>query len=465
MKKKKELKSEEIEIKSIAHKGLALGKTDEGMVVLTKSAIPGDRVEVRLHKKRKGVWMGLFTKTLRDSPHKVDPICTHFTICGGCSWQNLSYAEQLNQKETIVKDAMQRIAKIDIRMMETILSANPIFYYRNKLEYTFSNHKWIVDREAQEVDPTHALGFHRPESFFKIVDISKCHLQIDISNQIRNEIKTLASNSNLAFYDIKEHKGLLRNLIIRTNHLDQVMMSLIIAADQENEVADLLEEVKIKFPSIISMYVGFNQKRNDSLFEVKFKKIYGEDYLIERLHHVQFYISPKSFFQTNTKQAEHLYGLVAEYANLNGTQTVYDLYCGVGSIGIYLAKDAAQIIGVEEVAEAIIDAKRNATLNQLNNTHFYTGDAKEIVTETLFERHGHPDLIIVDPPRAGLHEDLIQTLLQISSPKIIYVSCNPATQARDLLLFSQLYKVIRMRPVDMFPHTNHVECIALLERI
>ncbi|MGB3131984.1 MAG: 23S rRNA (uracil(1939)-C(5))-methyltransferase RlmD, partial [Saprospiraceae bacterium] len=259
------------------------------------------------------------------------------------------------------------------------------------------------------------------------------------------------------------HTGLLRNLIIRTNSSGEVMLSLIIGSNTEDKVINLLSQIQEKFSSIKSIFVGFNQKRNDSLFEVNFKNIYGENYLIETLNHVKFYISPKSFFQTNTKQAELLYSLVEDFAQLKGTETIYDLYCGVGSIGIYLAKNAKTIIGVEEIEDAILDARKNASLNQLENTHFYTGDAKLIVNESLFEKHGEADLIIVDPPRAGLHEDLIKTLLNIAAKKIIYVSCNPATQARDLLLLCEKYHVTRTKPVDMFPHTNHVECIAALE--
>ena len=463
MKKKKELKSADIEIKAIAHKGMALGKTSEGMVVLTKNAVPGDHVEVRLHKKRKGVWLGLFTKIISPSPHRVAPLCQHFSVCGGCSWQDLKYEEQLHQKETIVRDAIQRIAKIDASVIEPIVGAKDTFYYRNKLEYTFSTYKWKIEKDEDISSPQNALGFHRPESFFKIVDIEKCHLQIDISNQIRNTIKQLAAAEDLSFYDIKNHTGLLRNLIIRTNSSGDVMLSLIIGSNTEEKVINLLSQIQEKFSNIKSIFVGFNQKRNDSLFEVNFKNIYGENYLIETLNHVKFYISPKSFFQTNTKQAELLYSLVEDFAQLKGTETIYDLYCGVGSIGIYLAKNAKTIIGVEEIEDAILDARKNASLNQLENTHFYTGDAKLIVNESLFEKHGEADLIIVDPPRAGLHEDLIKTLLNIAAKKIIYVSCNPATQARDLLLLCEKYDVTRTKPVDMFPHTNHVECIAALE--
>lgn len=463
MKKKKELQRVEIEIKAIAHKGMSLGKTTDGMVVLTKGAVPGDKVEVRLHKKRKGVWNALFSHITEPSMYRVDPLCEHFSLCGGCSWQHLIYAEQLNQKQTIVRDALSRIAKVDVTNMEPIMGADPTFYYRNKMDYTFSTHKWHISKE----DPSEsslAIGFHRPESFYKVVDIQKCHLQIDISNQIRNYIADRAVFYNLAYYNIKEHNGLLRNLIIRTNHLSEVMLILVVSATDDTLLRELLDEVLSKFPKIVSCYLAFNQKKNDTLYDVPMQLYYGHKYLLEKLHHVEFYISPKSFFQTNSSQAQNLYALVKEYAALTGGETVYDIYCGVGSIGIYLANMAKKIIGIEEVPDAVIDAKLNASLNQLTNCHFFTGDAKLVATQEFFAEHGAPDLLIVDPPRVGIHETLVETLIHIAAPRIIYVSCNPATQARDVVLLSALYDVIRIRAVDMFPHTNHVESVILLKR-
>lgn len=455
----------EVEITGLAHKGAAVGRTDEGLVVFVKDAVPGDRVKAMLSRKRKGVWFGNLEEVIRYSIHRTSAICQHFGICGGCSWQNLVYSEQLHQKEKLVKDALVRIGKVDEQLIETILPAPQTEYYRNKLEYTFSNNRWLTKGEMDDVqDQTSklALGFHRPGIFYKIVDILKCHLQIDSSNQIRNFIKQYAINTHLEFYDIKNQTGFLRNLIIKSNTQQEIMCILVIWQEEVDIITELVSQLTTGFKEIISIFIVINSKKNDSLFDLNFQKKYGADYLMEHLDHAKFLIGPKSFFQTNPQQAAALYRLVADYANLQGHEIIYDWYCGVGSIGIYLAKDAAKVIGIEEVAEAIEDAKVNATANELNNCYFYVDDVKDADIANFIQQHGAPDLLIIDPPRAGLHPKVVEQIIALSPPKIIYVSCNPSTQSRDILLLSENYKIEKIKPVDMFPHTNHVESVALL---
>ncbi|MDQ3140838.1 MAG: 23S rRNA (uracil(1939)-C(5))-methyltransferase RlmD [Bacteroidota bacterium] len=466
MRKKKEAAICEVEITGLGHKGTAVGRTDEGMVVFVQGAVPGDRILVALLKKRKGVWLGKTREVLRYSEHRTEARCQHFGVCGGCSWQNLLYKEQLHQKEIIVRDAFTRIAKTHIGQFEPILEAPEEFEYRNKLEYTFSVHRWLTQEDMQSDEPrirTGALGFHRPGIFDKIVNIEHCHLQGNLSNDIKNYIRLFAEKNQLSFYDIRNHTGFLRNLIIRVNLHNEILLVLVVSVADQDQLTDLFIELQHKFPQINSAWKVVNSKRNDSLYDLNFEKIFGSDYIIESLHDVAFNISPKSFFQTNTRQAVRLYDLVKSYAALKGNEIVYDLYCGVGSIGIFLAREAKFIIGVEEIAEAIEDAKQNAQLNKLTNCHFVHGDAKNIFNEELIARFGRPDVLILDPPRVGLHSDLILQILEIKADRIVYVSCNPATQARDVSLLLEKYDLVKIRPVDMFPHTNHIESVAQLK--
>lgn len=455
----------EVEISGIAHKGAAVGRTDEGMVVFVEGVIPGDRVQVELKRKRKGSWQGHLLQIIRSSKYRINPVCSHFGICGGCSWQNLDYREQLQQKETLVKDVLTRIAKVQPELIEPIFPATNTEFYRNKLEFTFSKYKWLTAEQLNQelaAEDKLALGFHRPGNFTKIVDIEKCYLQSELSNEIRNWIKEYSIKKTLSFYDIKEQTGFLRNLIIRSNAKNEYLCILSIGHEDTSAVFELSEELKQRFNQIKSFYVILNSKKNDSLFDLSFQKIFGDVYLTEYLDHVKFLIGPKSFFQTNSQQAITLYRIVAEFANLSGAEVIYDLYCGVGSIGIYLAAKAAVVVGVEEIAEAIEDAKLNARINELSNCHFYVSDTKNINLESIIEKHGCPDLIIVDPPRVGLHEEVIEKIIGLKAIKLIYVSCNPATQARDLLLLNEAYEIVKIKPVDMFPHTNHIESVALL---
>ena len=461
--KRKPRKQVQIEIVGLAHKAYALGKTAEGLVVFTKHVVPGDQALVELTRKRNGVWLANVKELLHQSKDRVEPKCKHFGICGGCSLQNLSYDAQLIQKEKIVQDAITRIGKLKPKLFEPILAADPIFYYRNKLEFTFSELRWKTQEEMNSEEfSTPALGFHRPESYHKVVDITECHLQWTKTNEIRNWLKAYALEHDLSFYNVKEHKGWLRNVFFRTNRQGQIMMCLSVSNQNDEPLFALLNAIQRQFPELCSIFYTINTKLNDAWADLELKHFYGEKVLRENLDHAVFEIGPKSFFQTNTSQAERLYKLVAEYAELKGTECVYDLYCGVGSIGIFLAQSCKTIIGVEEIPEAIEDAKRNAQLNQFNHCHFYTGDAKMVLTEEFRSKNPSPDVVILDPPRTGLHADVIQQVLQMNAQKIIYVSCNPATQARDLALLNEAYELAKLRAVDMFPQTNHIESVAQL---
>ncbi|MBK7797960.1 MAG: 23S rRNA (uracil(1939)-C(5))-methyltransferase RlmD [Saprospiraceae bacterium] len=464
---RKSIKTVELNITGVGHKGMAIGRTPEGMVVFVKGGIPGQKALVSLSKKRKGVWQGRIEEILEESAHQVPAFCSHFGICGGCSWQSLDYSEQLRQKEILVRDALIRIAKVEQTSFEPILAAPDQKYYRNKLEFTFSTHRWLsreeIDNDQSKLNKN-ALGFHRPESFDKVVDINQCFLQDEISNQIRNEVRSYSLQNGLSFYDIRTHSGLLRNMIIRTNMKSEVMMVLSASEYDHDKILPLFNHLQNQFPKIISAHLAINIKKNDSWFDLECKKIFGLESLPETLDHVHFNIGPKSFFQTNTRQTVNLYKLIEEYAQLSGSEIVFDVYCGVGSIGIFLARHASKVIGIEEIPAAIEDAQKNAQINHQDNLVFHTGDARALLNEEMIQNYGIPDVLVVDPPRVGLHPEVVQSILKFAPKRIVYVSCNPATQARDIALMNESYYVKKIRPVDMFPHTNHVEAVALLER-
>jgi 23S rRNA (uracil1939-C5)-methyltransferase len=461
---RKKLKQVELEITGIAHKGAAVGRTADGMVVFIKDVVPGDRVSALLTKKLKGTWQGRLEEIIRPSTFRIQPDCKHFGVCGGCSWQQLDYNHQLIHKEKLVADSLIRIGKINPEKIESILPAPEIFFYRNKLEFTFSTQKWFeekkVDNDSNE--SREALGFHRPGIFYKVVDIEKCHLQIDISNNIRNELRSWCLKNKIAFYNIRNHEGILRNLIIRSNTEGQIMCILIIASPVSEIIKQLIDHLTSNYKEIVSFYTIVNEKMNDSYYDLTYQKHFGEDYLTQQLNHVKFLIGPKSFFQPNPGQAANLYSQVAAFAQLTGKEIVYDWYCGVGSIGIYLAKNAARVIGIEEIPEAINDAHLNADANGLDNCYFEVCSTDNINIENMIQQHGSPDVMIVDPPRAGMNPLVIEHIKQLKPLRLIYVSCNPATQARDILLLSEFYQTEKVKPVDMFPHTNHVESVALL---
>jgi 23S rRNA (uracil1939-C5)-methyltransferase len=457
----------EVDVVDLGDKGLAIAKDTSGRVYLLEGLVPGDKALIRAYKKRKGIILANSISLLSASSSRTSPFCAHFGVCGGCKWQHLQYETQLQFKQKTVIDAMQRIGHLNIGEVLPIARAESLSHYRNKLEYTFSDRRWLTSAEIQsEETPVerNALGFHRPGAFDKIVQIEACHLQDSFGDQIRNAIFAYAIQHQLTFYNLKGHSGYLRNLILRNSSLGEWMVCLIVAQDEPEALSALLDFIKNEFPQISSLQYAINKKRNDSIYDLHFVNYAGKDHIIEQLGNVRYRISAQSFFQTNPAQAKVLYDITRSFAGLSGKETVYDLYCGTGSIGLYLADAAAQVIGIEEVEAAIADAKRNKDINQIDNAHFYTGDVRFLLDQALISKHGRADVIVCDPPRAGMHDQVLFSLLEIAAPRLVYVSCNPSTQARDLAILSRDYDIVRMQPVDMFPHTAHVENVALLEK-
>jgi 23S rRNA (uracil1939-C5)-methyltransferase len=456
---------EQIEMTGIADRGRAIGRTDEGMVVFVEDAVPGDVVDVELFKEKSGYAEGRAVQIRKFSEDRVSPFCEHFGICGGCKWQNLSYEAQVQQKELVVKNAMLRIGKTVIKQFLPIVPCEENRFYRNKLEFAFSNKRWLTKEEIKVGTNNYenVLGYHRAGAFDKIVPINYCYLQKDPSNDIRNTLLDIAIEQQLTFFDLKAGNGFLRHIMLRITMLDEIMLIVSFYHEDEAKRIAYLGEIKARLPQISSLQYCINPKENDFILDLDIHTYNGKSYIEEDLRDIRFRIGPKSFFQTNTKQAERLFDTVVGFAELDGTQNVYDLYTGIGSIALYIAKYCKQVVGIEEVASAIEDAKDNAARNGLNNTAFYAGDVKEVLSPAFAEKHGRPDLIITDPPRAGMHSDVIDFLLLLEAPRIVYVSCNPATQARDFKLLSGKYTVLKLQPVDMFPHTHHIETVALLE--
>lgn len=418
-------------------------------------------------KNKKSYAEGKAMKVITPSPDRVTPFCEHFGICGGCKWQMLPYEKQLEYKQIQVNDQLTRIGHLELPDTEPIAGSGQQRYYRNKLEFTFSELSYLTREEIEaagdeEIKRKPALGFHAPGMFDKIVDIQTCHLQPEPTNKIKNLLRSLTLQHQLPYYDHRKQEGWLRNVIIRVATTGEVMVNLVVHHERE-ELKMILDTLLQEVPEITSLHYTINGKLNDTIYDQKVHTYHGKGYIEEYLEDFRFKISPKSFFQTNTKQAERLYQITRDFAALTGKEVVYDLYCGTGSIGIFLSKGAQKIIGIEAVPDAIEDAKLNADWNGLEHCRFYAGDVADIATDAFFEEHGRPDVIITDPPRAGMHEKLIQQLLRMRAPRVVYVSCNPATQARDLQLLDEAYKVIRLQPVDMFPHTHHIENVALLE--
>lgn len=472
MRKKRNVVLEDLQVMSYAAGGKSIAKVD-GKVIFIEGAVPGDIVDVRLSKNKKDWAEGKAIRIKSLSKERVSPFCAHFGVCGGCKWQMLPYAQQLAYKQEEVAQQMKRIGKINLPEMQPIAGSAETTHYRNKLEFTFSAKKYFTDAEMKAMPIPEdgprglpsipALGFHVPGSFDKVIDIDTCHLQAEPSNAIRNTLRQYALDKGYSFYDIRNHVGLLRNLLIRICTTGDIMVNLVFGEDDKVAREDLMQMLKDKFPMITSLYYTVNTKFNDSLHDQHPVCYHGKPYAIEQLGELKFKVGPKSFFQTNSKQAKQLYDITKSFAELNGTQVVYDLYCGTGSIGIYVSDLAQKVIGVEVIAEAIDDAKENAALNQINNTAFFAGDAAEICDDAFFALHGRPDVIITDPPRAGMHAKLVEQILQMEAPVVVYVSCNPATQARDLQLLAEKYEVTAIRPVDMFPHTHHIENIVQLK--
>lgn len=454
-----------VEMTGIADKGLCVGRHEGGKVVFVENAAPGDVADVRVFKRTKAYYLASPVLFHRYSVDRVQPFCSHYGVCGGCKWQHLGYEAQLRHKTQVVQDALQRIGKVEVGEWLPMLGAQSDTFYRNKLEFAFSNKRWLTVEELEQglEKDADVLGFHRPGAFDKVLDIEKCWLQPEPSNAIRNGIKAIALAQGLSFYDLKGQHGLLRNLMLRITSLGEVMALISFGESQPEQIKGLLDEVLRQFPQITTLCYCINTKSNDTIYDLEVLTHHGKGYVEEMLGAVKFRIGPKSFFQTNTAQATRLYDVVVDFAQLQGHENVYDLYTGIGSIALYVARRCKKVVGIEEIEAAIDDARENAALNQIENVAFYAGDVRHMLTNEFARQHGRPDLLITDPPRAGMHPDVVRMLLELESPRIVYVSCNPATQARDVQLLGEKYDVLKVQPVDMFPHTHHMESVALLQ--
>ncbi|HEY4786277.1 MAG TPA: 23S rRNA (uracil(1939)-C(5))-methyltransferase RlmD [Bacteroidales bacterium] len=455
-----------IEVTDIAAEGKAIAKI-EGMVIFIPYVVPGDVLDVQVTKKRKNYMEALPVTFHKYSEQRQVPVCEHFGVCGGCKWQNLPYDQQLFHKQKQVADNLVRIGKLEIPGISPILPSDQSEFYRNKLEFTFSNNRWLTKEEIDSELPfdRHALGFHIPEKFDKILDIKKCWLQRDPSNSIRDEIKRFAIENGIPFFDLRSLTGFMRSLFIRTANTGELMVILSFFQDQEVFLKIMLNHIAEKFPEITSLMYVINQKVNDTITDQDIILFKGKDHIIEEMEGLKFKVGPKSFYQTNSEQAYKLYKVARDFARLTGDEIVYDLYTGTGTIANFVAHKAKKVIGIEYVPEAIEDARENSRFNDITNTDFYAGDIKDVLNQGFIERHGHPDVIILDPPRAGVHQNVIDAILYTMPERIVYVSCNPATQARDLALLRDNYRITAVQPVDMFPHTHHVENVVKLERI
>ena len=454
-----------VSVIDVADRGKAIGRDESGEIYIVDKAVPGDNVEIVFTKKRKGVKQGIVKSYNSLSNKRTDPFCEHFGSCGGCKWQNMDYESQLFFKHKQVKDALTRIAKVDGAQVLPIKRNSEIHAYRNKLEYSFSSHRWLTEAELKsdiKFENKNALGFHAAGSFYKVVDVEKCFLQDDRSNQIRNFIRSYAIENKLAYFNHKSFEGFLRNMIVRNTNIDEWM--LIISFFQEDIEAreKLLNTLITEFPFITSLQYVINEKRNDTILDQEIICYHGESVIIEQLGDVKYRIGPKSFFQTNSKQAKVLYDTTLEFADLKKDEVLYDLYTGIGSIALYASDRCEKVIGIEEVVPAIENAKENAALNEITNCEFYASDVKDLLGKEFINEHGKIDVLITDPPRAGMHKDVVDTILSAEPNRIVYVSCNAATQARDISLLSVKYKHELSQPVDMFPHTHHIENVALL---
>jgi 23S rRNA (uracil1939-C5)-methyltransferase len=454
-------------IEAYAAEGKSIARLEDGKVLFVDNAVPGDVIDVAITKVKKSWAQGRTLRLVTPSPQRVEPFCQHFGVCGGCKWQMLPYPQQLIYKQQQVADQLQRIGQVVLPEIQSIIGSPHERYYRNKLEFTFSTHQYLTFEEiadrSEKIEPVPALGFHAPGLFDKVVAIHTCYLQKEPTNILLNALRQYTVAHNLPYYDYKAQYGWLRNVVIRVTTTGEVLINLVIHHEDKENREGLLNHIIENVPGITSLNYTLNPKVNDTIYDLDVVCYYGKGHIEEMLENFRFKISPKSFFQTNTYQAAALYRIVREFAGLTGTETLYDLYCGTGSIGIFCSEKAKKVIGIEVVEEAVKDAYENAALNNLDHCSFYAGDVDKICTDAFFETHGRPDVIITDPPRAGMTEKLVQQLLRIRAPRVVYVSCNPATQARDLQLLDKDYVITRLQPVDMFPHTHHIENVALLE--
>ena len=458
---------EGVKVVDTASKGKTIAKTDEGAIIFLSSGVPGDVVDISTYKKRKGFYEGNIVKFHTLSEHRTEPVCQHFGVCGGCKWQHMKYDAQLIFKQKEVTENLKRIGKLDLPELKPILAVENPYWYRNKMEFSFSNQRWLTKEEVDsgiEIN-RNALGFHKPGMWDKIVDVDKCYLQADPSNAIRNFVRSYAHKNELTFFDPKNQVGFLRSLMIRTTSSDEVMIVLQIFHKEDAILFPLLDAVATEFTNLISIQYVINGKANDTIYDQEIVCYKGQDFITEVMEDLQFKITAKSFYQTNSLQAYELYKVVRELADLKGDELVYDLYTGTGTIAQFVAQNALKVVGVDVVPDSIEVAKTNAIHNKIDNVFFETGDMKDIFTEDFITRHGKASVVITDPPRDGMHKGVVQQLLDLNPERIVYVSCNSATQARDLSLMKKNYRVIASQAVDMFPQTHHVENVVLLEKI
>ena len=467
MSRKKELPVlEKVRITDIGAEGNAIARVDN-MVLFVPMLIPGDVVDVKVVRKRKKYLEGRAVKFHEYSSDRITPRCSHFGVCGGCRWQHLPYRLQLKYKERQVIDSLQRIGRVELPEIKPVIASENEYYYRNKLEFTFSDRRWLTFEEVASGLPAGkepALGFHIPGLFDKVLDIKECFLQPEPSNAIRNSLRKYAIENDLPFFDLKEQGGFLRNVIIRNTLKGDLMLIVVLFHEDREKREKLLDFLADSFPSISSLFYVINSKKNSSLGDQEPVLYRGQDHITEEMDGLSFRIGPKSFYQTNTRQGIELYRVAKEFAGLTGKETVYDLYTGTGTIACYLSGSASKVVGIEYVDEAVLDARINAGINGINNTMFISGDMKNVLTQQLFESQGYPDVIITDPPRAGMHDDVTKAILNSGAERVVYVSCNPATQARDICLLAEGYYVADVQPVDMFPHTHHVENVVLMRK-
>ncbi|WP_026302705.1 23S rRNA (uracil(1939)-C(5))-methyltransferase RlmD [Psychroflexus tropicus] len=456
---------EKVEILDAGSKGKGIGRASDGRVLIIDNVVPGDVVDVSTYKKRKSYYQAKPTQFIELSPKRTEPVCDHFGVCGGCKWQNMAYNHQLFYKEKEVLENLKRIGKVEIESTKPILGSEKTYFYRNKMEFSFSNSRWLTESEissGKDIQDKNALGFHIPGMWDKILNLNKCHLQEDPSNAIRNKIRDFATKNNIEFFNPREQIGLLRTLMIRTSSTGEYMILIQFYQEDKAKRELLLDFIIEEFPEVTSLQYVINEKGNDTIYDQEVIKYFGQDFIFEEMEGLKFKINAKSFYQTNSDQAYELYKIARSFANLSGEELVYDLYTGTGTIAQFVAKKAKHVVGIEAVPEAIKDAKANARLNCIENTSFFAGDMKKIFTTEFIAEHGQPDVIITDPPREGMHKEVVEQILSVKPKRIVYVSCNSATQARDLELMDHLYKIEISQAVDMFPQTHHVENVVSL---
>lgn len=466
--KNKKIEFHKIEITDAGAKGKCVAKAPDGKIIFINNVVPGDVVDVQTFKKRKKFYEASVTNIHRFSDHRIEPSCEYFGSCGGCKWQNMEYSKQLFYKEKEVKNNLEKIGKIKVKELLPIKGAKKKYFYRNKMEFSFSNNRWLSYDEIQsqqQIKERNALGFHIPGMWDKILDINKCWLQEDPSNEIRNKIKEFATKNNIPFFDPKKQKGVLRTLMIRISNIGQIMIIVQFYSATKRQINDILNFIKTSFPKVNSLQYVINSKSNDTIYDQDVICFYGNDYIQEEMEGLKFRINAKSFYQTNSDQAYELYKIVRDFTNLGGNELVYDLYTGTGTIAQFISKKAKKVIGVESVEDAIVAAKQNATINKIKNVEFFVGDMKSVFNNDFIKKNGTPEVIITDPPRDGMHKDVIKQILKIVPEKIVYVSCNSATQARDLEILSSKYEIIKSQAIDMFPQTHHVENVVLLKKL